>query len=71
MEYSMTLIIPNQMFEYKGKTYNTGMKYDVSDSCANAMLKQGKGKVLKGSSPVTIKTAIPKVSNRDPVIEEE
>jgi len=63
------LIIPNQRFEHGKAVYEAGMKYDVSSAVANKMLKERKGKVIKGSSPVTIKIAAPKISNRDPVVE--
>jgi len=63
----MTLIVPNQKFEHGKQVFEAGMKYDVPSAVAKKMLKEKKGKILKGSSPVIVKTAIPKISNRDPI----
>ena len=70
----MTLIIPNQKFTHGKTIYEAGRKYDVSEDVAVKMVKEGKGKTLKGDMPKEarpISVRVPKVTHRDPVIEAE
>ena len=64
------LIVPNQKCSYKSKKYEPGLCYEVSTACAKKLVGDKKAKVITGGQP-KIKTRIPKLTNRDPMIERD
>lgn len=64
------LIIPNQKCDYKNKQYEPGICYDVSVACAKKLVSDKKAKKITGG-PITVTARVPKIVNRDPVIEHD